>query len=292
MKTRNAEFLMAAVVLARSTSFIMSKSGLESMQPMNLLGIRFLLALVLLLIIFRKRVVKISRKTLRNGIIIGAIYTAVMASEMMGLKFTDSSKVAFLENTAIVFVPIFEVFLKRRLPDKLSGVCSLMAIVGVGFLTLTNGISGFGKGDGFSLLAALLYTCGIIVTDRLAKNDDALLIGIVQVGTMGMLSMVMSIIFEAPILPQSGFDWMLLLWLAIVCTGFGFTLQPLAQKYISSERSSTITALNPLGAGVLGVIFFNEKIGLGGVCGALLVMAGVLLQSKKGKQNGYSEDNR
>lgn len=285
MKRRNAEFLMAAVVLARSTSFIMSKTSLDSLEPMNLLGVRFIIAFILLLTIFRKKIVGIKSRTIRNGIIIGVIYTAVMASEMMGLKYADSSKVAFLENSAIVFVPFAEIFIRRKLPGRLSFLCTFMALAGVGFLTLTEGFSELGRGEAYSLLAALLYTAAIIVTDRLSKNDDGLMLGIVQVGTMGVVSMTASFLTETPVLPQTGSDWLMIMWLAVVCTGFGFTLQPLAQKYITSQRSSTITALNPLGAGVLGALTFHENLGLKGCIGALLVLAGVLLQSKGEEKN-------
>lgn len=282
MDTRRAEILMAAVVLARSTSFAMSKSGLDSMSPMNLLGIRFLLAFFILFVLFSKRIRNMELKTLRNGIIIGVIYTLVMAAEMIGLKYADSSEIAFLENSAIVIVPAAEAVISRKLPGKAGVAGTVITVTGVAFLTLTGGIAGFGIGEAAGILSAVFYACGIIATDRLSKNDDALCLGIVQVGTMGVLSMAVSFICECPVLPQSGHEWLLVLWLAVVCTGFGFTLQPLAQKYITSQRSGTICALNPLGAWILGIALFGETPGIWGIAGAVLVMTGILIQSKEG----------
>lgn len=291
MKTRNAEILLAAVILARSTSFIMSKSGLDSLQPMNLLGVRFIIAFAVLVLIFRNKIIHMKRQTFINGVIIGAIYTAVMAAEMIGLKYADSSRIAFLENSAIVFVPIAESIIRRKAPSAISSMCTVMAIAGVGLLTLTNGFSGFGKGEAFGLIAALLYTSGIIVTDRLSKNDDGLLLGITQVGTMGILSMMASFAFETPVLPSTASDWGMILWLALVCTGFGFTLQPLAQKYIKSERTSMISALNPVSAGIMGSVFRRENLGISGILGAALVMAGILIQNVKTKKTSYNHEN-
>ena len=38
--------------------------------------------------------------------------------------------------------------------------------------------------------------------------------------------------FERPVeIPGSGRDWAIILALAVVCTGFGFTLQPVAQRH-------------------------------------------------------------
>lgn len=44
-----AELLLAAVILARSTSYVMTKIGLQGMAPFSLLGIRFITAFLFLL---------------------------------------------------------------------------------------------------------------------------------------------------------------------------------------------------------------------------------------------------
>lgn len=44
MKRRQAEILLASVILARSTSFLFSKTALEEMGLFELLALRFLLA--------------------------------------------------------------------------------------------------------------------------------------------------------------------------------------------------------------------------------------------------------
>ena len=48
MSVRRAEVLLAAVIIARSTSFVFNKIGLGTMSAFNMLAVRFLLAFVLL----------------------------------------------------------------------------------------------------------------------------------------------------------------------------------------------------------------------------------------------------
>ena len=48
MSKRAAEWLLAAVIFARSTSLLFAKVGLESMSPLNLLAVRFGLAFMVL----------------------------------------------------------------------------------------------------------------------------------------------------------------------------------------------------------------------------------------------------
>ena len=112
---RGAEILLILVLVARSTSFVMSKVTMNAMNPFNLLGVRFLLAFLLLCIPFGKRLVKIKKQTLLKGLLVGLAFFCVMTAELFTLRLTASSTSSFLENMAIVFVPIFEAVLLRRI---------------------------------------------------------------------------------------------------------------------------------------------------------------------------------
>ena len=295
MKVRNAEILLAAVIIARSSSFMMSKAGLDTIQPMNMMAIRFGVAFIIMVAIFAKKLRQINKNTLINGILVGIAFLAVMVAEMFGLNYTDSSKVAFLENAAIVYVPIMESILTRHLPQAKGILCSIIAIVGVGMLSLNGGLAGFGLGEAFGVASGILYGIAIIVTDRLTRNEDGLLIGIIQVGTMAVGAAILTFVIENPIIPGQAASWGLILALAIVCTCFGWTLQPLAQKYVTSERTSMFLAFSPLSAAILGVIFLHEHLGIMGIIGGTLIMCGIILQTIftiKERRDGCSEDNR
>lgn len=54
MSKKAAEWLLAGVIFARSTSLLFAKVGLESMSPLNLLAVRFCLAFAVLSAIFLK----------------------------------------------------------------------------------------------------------------------------------------------------------------------------------------------------------------------------------------------
>ncbi len=180
----------------------MSKVTMNAMDPFNLLGVRFLLAFLLLCIPFGKRLVKIKKQTLLKGLLVGLAFFCVMTAELFTLRLTASSTSSFLENMAIVFVPIFEAVLLRRLPAKYSVAGVLISMTGIGFLTLEGGRIALGTGELIGILSGILYAVAIIITDRLSHNDDSLLIGMVQVGTIGALGMIASFLFEQPTLPQ------------------------------------------------------------------------------------------
>ena len=273
---RHAEMLLAGVIAARATSYLFSKLIMEGMGMFNLLGIRFLLAFCLLALLFFQRIRMTDRKSFTAGVIMGCMYFLVMTAELSGLKRTSSGNVSFLENTAIVIV-LLQAVLLRRLPRREAVLSALLCLAGVGFLTVGSGLK-FGAGEMFCMLAAFLYACTILITDRLTHGSiDALAAGIVQVGTIGVLSLSASFLFEAPRLPVGIPEWAGIVMLAVVCTGFGFTLQPVAQSGTTAERAGMFCALNPMVATILGIIFLQERFTVQSAIGGGLILAGILV---------------
>lgn len=274
---RNAELLLAAVIIARSTSFLFSKIGLQGMGKFTLLGLRFLLAFAVLALLFPKRLLHMSRRTFFGGLALGVLYFLVMTAELSGLKTTASSTVSFLENTAIVLVPLFEGALSRKLPAKKVMLSALVSLMGVGLLTLGAGFS-VTPGGLCCVGAAMLYAAAILLADRLTHSGvDPLAAGMLQVGFIGLFSLAAAFVFEAPRLPSGGGEWAVVLVLALVCSGFGFTLQPVAQSGTTAERAGMLCALSPLCAAALGAVFLQEHFGLQSLFGAALILVGIVI---------------
>lgn len=271
---RSYELLLIAVIAARATSFIFSKMILESLAPFNLLAVRFIIAFVLLALIFNKAVRSLAARDLLAGTVIGTAFFITMACEMIALTQAASSLVSLLENCAIIFVPLLEILLYKKLPGKLTVISTGMAMLGVVLLALGQGeLSG---GFTWGLAAGLCYAAAIIVTERLSHGSTATL-GIVQVGTMGVLSFLAMLLTETPQLPQSGSQWLMLAMLIIVCTGFGFTLQPMAQSHVSAARAGLFCAVSPAIAALLGVTVLGEPFGTLDVLGLVLILASIVM---------------
>ena len=120
MKTRTmtrtqAELLLAAVIIARSTSYVFTKVGLQDMGKFTLLAVRFLLAFAFLAALFRRRLLQIDRRTLLSGLAMGGIYFCVMTAELTALKTVETSTVSFVTNTAVVIVPLIQALLAALL---------------------------------------------------------------------------------------------------------------------------------------------------------------------------------
>ncbi len=278
MSEKRAELLLAAVIVARSTSFVFNKLGLGTMSAFNLLAVRFLLAFVLLAVLFHKKLRHVNRRTVGRGALLGGLFFMVMSCEMFSLKTVDSGTVSLLENMAILFVPLLESVITRTAPKAVTLISAAVALVGVALLTSGDGAFRVGTGECIALASAVLYACAIITTDRCThRGEDGFVLGILQVGFLGAYALVGSLLFESPRLPQTGNEWGIILALAIVCTGFGYTLQPVAQSRTTAQRASLFCALSPAFATLFGAVLLKETITpLGGV-GILLILGSILL---------------
>ena len=164
MTERKAQILMASVIIARSTAYLFSKIALQTMDLFNLLAIRFLLAFLLLCILFSRSMIRIAPRTLFRGMILGTVFFIVMAFELGALKTADTSTTSFLENTAIVFVPLFAALVSFRLPNPDSSLRAVIALTGIGIMTLNGAGFRFSPGELQALAAALFYAIVILLT--------------------------------------------------------------------------------------------------------------------------------
>lgn len=274
---------MAAVSIARGSSFIFSKQLLaDGMGPLNLLGVRSLIAFAVLMVFFGSRVIHAVREEYHNltaGVMLGSVYFLLMALELNGLRYTTTATASFIENSAVVLVPLAEAGLHRKAPSFVTVLCGVLSLTGIGFIAGGGLSGGIGIGELLCTIAALLYTAAIILTDRKAKKYDPFVIGILYVGFMGVFGMAGSFITETPHLPQNGMQWFQMLMLAIVCSSFGFALQPVAQKTISSETAGLLTALNPLTTAALGAAVLGESFTIMDSIGAILILAGIVIHN-------------
>lgn len=282
MKPLKAELMLIVVTLFWGSSYLFMKLGLGALGEFNLIALRFGLAFILAGLLFRRRLRSVDARTLKYGALLGFLLLSVFTCITFGLKTTTTSNAGFLVALTVVFVPMLEVliFRKRVAPPQIFG--TILAISGIGLLTL-NGSLQVQPGDLLCILSAVFYAVQILMTGRAVKTCDSLNIGILQLGFAGGYALILSAIFETPSLPSTLPGWTAILALGIFCSACGFILQPVAQKYTTPTRTGLIFALEPVFAAFFGYLFAQEQLSLQGYTGATLVLLGILASELLGK---------
>ena len=117
----------------------------------------------------------------------------------------------------------------------------------------------------------------------MAQEGDPVAIGIIQMGVMGVLSLIISLCTESFALPQTQNQWSMLLFLVLFCSCFGFTFQPVGQKYLPAETAAVLTVLNPLTASVMGVVVAHEALTLAKGTGYIVILLALVIYNKGSK---------
>ena len=246
------------------------------MGPFLTIAMRFTIALIITAFIFRKSITKVSARTLFHCALIGITFFFSMLFELMGRRTTPTSVTAFLEGMVVVFVPAFTCLIQRKLPDKLTVISAILALVGVAFLTLKGDRIGFTSGELLVLVGTVWYSLSTLATDKAAKSDDVRAVAVYQMLFIAIFAYIGAFFFEEIRLPASGSEWGAVLALAIICSCVGFTIQPFGQKYTTPERAGILSVFNPLTAAVLGAVFLGEKMTPPMLAGAFLILISIV----------------
>ncbi|BEP27802.1 DMT family transporter [Helicovermis profundi] len=275
--SKKADLALLFVTFGWGSSFLLSKNVINQIEVFNFLWVRFLLAFVIAILIFYKRMLKIDKTSLINGFVIGLILFSGFAFQTVGLNITTVSKSAFITGLSVILVPVLMSFYKKKLPGIQIIVSVAMAITGLGLLTLTNGVSSLNLGDILTLVSSFLFAMHIISVGALTHKSDSITMAIIQIGTVGVLSLIASFIFEKPTINLSVNAWGSLIVLSVICTLGAFVIQSIAQKYTSSTHTALIYSMEPVFASIFSYIFIGEVLGLFGTIGALMIVFGMIV---------------
>ncbi len=278
--------MIGLISVAWGSSYVMMMVGLDGLAACCLTALRFGIAFLVVAAIFWKELKYTTFRIIKRGCVLGAFLFAIFVFLLHGMESTTASNAGFLTSTAVVMVPIFHAVLTRTLPGKRIIIGVAITITGIGFLSLQESLA-FHTGDLLCLGGALMYTCQILCTDKFTKDDNPLLLGIWQLGFAAVFALISTFIFETPTLPSTSAEWGAVLGLAIVCSAFGFVVQPVAQAHTTPEHAALLFSLEPVSAAAFAFVFLHEVLNLQGMIGAALVLCGVLFASvKKDNKDG------
>jgi drug/metabolite transporter (DMT)-like permease len=273
---KKANLMMVIVTVFWGLSYVFMKMGLSSLQTFNIISLRFLLAFFIAGILFYNRLLHVRLRTVISSFKLGILLFGVFTFVTYGVSMTSASKAGFLVSLTVIFVPLINSIFVKHLPAWQICVGLVLTLTGIGLLTLEQSFS-INPGDLLCMIGALFYASHIILTGKLTKDDDSLILGIFQLGFVGVLALICSFIFETPTLPSTLNAWVAILGLGILCSAVGFICQTLAQKYTTPVHMGLIFALEPIFAAFSAVLFLGDLFTKKDVIGCCIAILGIFL---------------
>ena len=279
---RRAELYLLSITVVWGSTFVITKSLLEDNSPLFYTAIRFLLGSLILLVLFPRRLTKISRSTLKRGSVLGLLLYGGFLVQTVGMQYTTASKSAFFTGMLTVLTPVVQMAVQRFFPSarkqlKIGNVLGVLA-AGIGLYLLTSPAgSPFNKGDALTLLCALVFACYIVYLDLVSDEPDKLQLSFVQFLFCALVGMAMALSFEQIRTASSGSYVLSLLYLTIVATVIAMWVQNRYQGDTSPTRAAVIFAVEPVIAALFAYFVRGELIGFAGIVGGALIVGGLLV---------------
>jgi drug/metabolite transporter (DMT)-like permease len=288
-KQIQSNLMLVLVALIWGTAFVFQAMGGDSMSAYAFNALRSLAAGIALLplIAFNNAKQKKSgraaeaypkdRRTLIvGGIVVGAALAVASALQQLGIGFTTVGKAGFITAMYIVFVPVFGIIQRRRLPVTV-WISVALGVVGLYFLSM-NGSFTLQKGDALILCCAFGYTAHILLIDHFSPKVDGIKMSCIQFFVCAALSAVFMLIDgSVPTWQAIGEAIIPILYTGVMSSGVGYTLQIIAQKNTEPAVASLLMSLESVFAALAGWVLLNQKFSGREMLGCAIMFAAIVL---------------
>lgn len=278
--------LLVLTSLIWGFAFAFQAIGMETMGPYTFNGIRFLIGAAALVPLMARSKEKIIQGTLPVPVwaafaLPGFFLFLGATLQQVSLQYTTVSKASFLTATYILMVPFLGLLIRH--PVRLTHILgAVIATVGVYFLSITESFS-MEAGDLMVLLSAVCFACQIIAISCFAVRISPLWLSCCQFFISGVLNCFLALAFETATLDGILAGWIPLLYLGLLSTAVGFTLQTLAQKYIPPSEASMIESLEMVFGGIAGILIMGDVLSSRQIIGIIAMTFGVILSQIKSR---------
>lgn len=302
MKKYIGESALFSITIFWGVTFAIIKLALNDISPMLFIAIRFLFAALLLLPFLLKPLLQSNIDVIKAGIFLGLLYFIGFATQTAGLYYTTATKSGFITGTFIIFIPIFQLILKRKAPGKGNIIGIALVIIGLVLLS-SNGVtvldilselgSNFNVGDFLTLICAIFYALYVVYIDIITKKYDYKALIILQVLFTGLAGFIFTILFDATGIESIRYDFnttviLVILYTAIFSSILATAVQTKYQKTVTPTKAGIIFSLEPIFAALFAFLIIHEKISSFGIIGCIFIFTGVLVSELFDKNKNSS----
>lgn len=201
------------------------------------------------------------------------------ASWFESLKHTSITSSTVLVATEVIFTSLgFVLFLKGKIPQK-AALC--IAITFMGSILIALGDQGGGAsnalwGDLLSLAAAIFVSVYTLIGRRQRGHLSTTIYTYLTYCACALTLLCLDFATGTPVTGCPLRESLIGLGLAVFCTLMGHSVFSYCLKFLSPAYVSSVKLCEPIGATLLGMLFFSEFPGIFQIAGGIVVLCGVM----------------
>lgn len=283
---------LLAIIIVSSIfgfSFVFTKEGLDVLEPLHLLGLRFGLAIIIFEVLRICGIIKLDyeEKNLRQLAILTFIQPVLyFICETLGIQMTSSSEAAIIIALSPVFTVISAaIYLKER-PTAVQTGFILLSVAGVIFMTAMKGNIQMGSNIiGTIILLGSVFSAGVyrVISRKMSSEFSSVeityamvLVGAIVFNGMSFFQHIKSGTLNSYFTPLSNPKALLsVVYLGVLSSIVAYFLLNYLLSRIEASRVSVISNLTTIISVIAGALIRNESLYWFNVIGGLMILCGV-----------------
>lgn len=271
------------------SAFVAQSEGAKHLGPFTFLCLRsFLGTAVLLPVIFatdmnkkkKGTLIKSTKKDIKSlifgGITCGIVLFAASACQQIGLdKGTEPGKAGFITALYILLVPVFSLFLGKKIRPVIWG-CVSISVIAL-YLLCVKEDNSIVPADLFVLLCAALYAVHILVIDKVAPDIDGVKLSAMQFFVAAVICIVPALLFEEASAESIRAAAGSIAYAGIMSSGIAFTFQIIAQKRTEPTLASMLMSLESVFAVLTSLVILGQLPSLREGIGCVLMFIAIIV---------------
>ena len=269
-----APWALLAVAAMWGISFVWMKDILDQQDVYSFLVSRFIVAALVMVVVNPRFIMKINRKILLKGSVIGTALGLGYIFQTLGLERTTPAITGFITGLYVVLTPLIGALILKEKLTVQAWFYIALATIGLGVLS----ISGFsiGTGEFFVLISAFLFAAHILLLSRWSKDFDAYTLTFIQLLTCAVVSGIPASL-NGFVAPPDRQVWAVILFTAVFATFFAFVVQTWAQARISATKVAVILTMEVVFAALFSVALGAEPLTLRILLGGSMVLIAMIM---------------
>lgn len=273
-----ASIMLFATAIIWGLAFVAQAAGMEHLGPLSFTASRCFVAVVFLYLTYKFFMMKSAsyreekfdmKRTLVGGSICGLVFTIAINLQQVSLIYTTAAKASFLTALYIVFIPVIGLFFGRRPSIKII-LCIFLAMMGTYLLSIKGGLK-INRGDLIVILSALVFAIHILLLTKYSTNTNAVLVSLVQFAVCGVISLVGALVLEDISMEAILKSQATILYVGILSSGVGFTIQLMALKDLEPVVASMICSLESVFGALFGWLILSQEMTEREIFGAIII---------------------
>lgn len=271
-----AEAGLALAGVIWGANFTLVKFAVGLMPPFYYLGIRFLLAFLIMVAFSLRSILRLSLRQWGMGSLVGLCLFAGFAFQTIGILSTSPGINGFLTCLYVLLVPFFIGVATGKWPGRLLWLGILLVLGGIGLLTVSGQLT-FGLGEILTVIGTVFWALHILALSWATRRMDTLSLTSLQLGIVGVLSLIVASVFERPRLFPGWPAMGAVIYTAVMGGVVAYFLMTWGQRHTSPTVAGVLMSLESVFAVIFSIAFGYDPLTLRGVFGFALAFAGTAL---------------